>query len=444
MNTAVHSTSIFKKVFYGWWVVAAGTLLYALGIGSVFYGFNTFYSPMKAEFGWSGAVTSGAYSLSRLEGGVEGPIVGPLIDKYGARKVAFVGIVLAAIGFFALTRVNSNILTLYLIFGLLLSMGYNTGFFHPTTTATANWFIRKRSRALSYVTSGGGIGGAVMVPLLAWLIVQFGWRSTAVIAGAAMLILGLPLVFVLRSRPEDKGLLPDGEVVAQPLESTSPARLDEMREQFSATDAIAGEIDFTLREALRTSTFWIYVAAMMFRACILSSLVVHEIPHLESVGFSYQTAANALGAMTLVSVPGRLGFGWLGDRIDKRLLLLITCLLQAAGIFILTNATTLPMVYFFVVVYGLGYGGAIPLTIAFRGELFGRRIFATIGGVTTAMTAIATVGSPVFAGYLYDVSQSYRVPFYIFMVLICVAGVIFLMVRRPRPPARLRGTSVGS
>lgn len=420
-----------RRMFYGWWVVIAGTLLYAVGIGSVFYGFSTFYNPMISEFGWSSTATSGAYSLSRLEGGVEGPVIGWLIDRFGARKLALIGVILASLGFFALLLVNSNVLTLYLIFGLLLSIGFETGFFHATTTAVGNWFVRRRSQALSYVTSGGGVGGAILVPLMAWLITQVGWRPTAVIIGTMMLALGLPLVYLLRSRPEDKGLLPDGDPPALAAAASSARPLPASGQW---------EIDFTLGEALRTSTFWIYVAAMSFRATILSSLVVHEIPHLKNVGFEYQAAANALGSMILISVAGRLVFGWLGDRIQKRFLLLASCLFQAAGIWILiqAQAPNLGAVYAFVVVYGIGYGAAIPLTIALRGELFGRKAFASIGGITTFVTAIGSVGAPVLAGYIFDVTRSYTTAFYLLIVLIGIAGFIFLLVRRPKLPARLR------
>lgn len=210
-----------NDVFYGWWVVAAGSFLYGLGIGSVFYGFSTFFNPMINEFGWSRAALSGVFSLSRLEGGLEGLVVGPLIDRFGARKLAFFGIVMTGAGFLALVLVTENILSLYLIFGILLSLGYNAGFARPADAVAAKWFIRKRSRALSFVTAGGGAGGAVMVPMLAWLITQYGWRPAAVIMGLIMLLLGLPAAFLLRSTPEEKGLLPDGETPAQTPETTA-------------------------------------------------------------------------------------------------------------------------------------------------------------------------------------------------------------------------------
>ena len=427
-----------RGIFYGWWVVAAGTSLYFLGIGSVFYGFSAFFTPMVAEFGWSRAVTSGAYSLSRLEGGVEGPIIGWLIDKFGARRLIFIGVTLTGVGFMALSRVNSA-LSLYLIFGLLVTMGFETGFFHATTTATANWFIKRRSRALSFITVGGGLGGAAIVPFLAFLITDFGWRWACIVMGVLILALGLPVAYIVRSRPEDKGLLPDGEVAAPAAEAGA---VDANGQALPET--LDPEVNFTVKEAMKTGTFWTFIGGMMLRACILSAIVVHQIPHLVDVGISYQAASGCLGTMILLSVPGRLIFGWLGDRFDNRRLLFITSAIQAVGILIFIQVTTVWMAYLFAVIYALGYGGAIPLTLNFRGRLFGRKAFATIGGITSALTSIAAVAAPVFAGYVYDVSGSYKVAFYTFLGMVTLSGLIFLLIRYPKAPARLAGMVPGS
>ena len=429
MNAVELIVSRARKTFYGWWVVAAGTFLYFLGIGSVFYGFSAFFNPMINEFGWSRAVTSGAYSLSRLEGGIEGPVVGWLIDKFGARKLVFIGVTLTGIGFMAMASV-SNLWSLYLIFGLLVSMGYNTGFYHATTTATANWFFRKRSRALSFITVGGGLGGAVIVPFLALIITNSGWRTASIVMGVLMLALGLPAAYIVRSKPEDKGLLPDGDQPRQESPSTPEG---------AASSGVADEIDFTVKEALRTRAFWIFVGAMTLRACILSSLVVHQIPHLVDMGISYTAASACLGTMILISIPGRLVFGWLGDFVDKRLLLLAASLLQAVAIFVFIQASSLWMAYIFVVLFGIGYGGEIPLTLAFRGQLWGRKAFATLGGIAAAFYSVGTVAAPVLAGYLFDVSGSYSVAFYTFMGLITVSGFAFLAIRQPKAPPRLAG-----
>jgi len=441
MNAVTQLKARTKKVFYGWWIVAAGSSLYFLGIGSIFYGFNTFFNPMVAEFGWSRTVTAGAYSLSRLEGGIEGPIIGPLIDKFGARKIIFVGVILAGIGYMCLPAISS-ILSLYLIFGLLISMGYNTGFFHATTTAAANWFIRKRSRALGFITVGGGLGGFVMVNFLAFLITQYGWRLAGVIIGVVLLIGGLPLAYVIRSRPEEKGMLPDGARVPKGPQVGPEAVPAEVEGQ-AAPAMPEDEINLTVRQALKSTAFLTYMPAMMLRACVLSALVVHQIPHLVDVGISYTAASAVLGTMVLISVPGRILFGWLGDIFDKRLLLLASSVLQAVGIWVLINVTSLWMAYLFVAIYGVGYGGAIPLTIALRGQLFGRKIFATMGGLTSFFTAIATVAAPVFAGYIYDATGSYSIAFYAFLVLVSLSGLAFLLVRFPKRASSITDAPTG-
>ena len=416
-----------RDIFYGWWVVAAGSFIYFLGVGSVFYGFNTFFVPMVNEFGWSRTVASGAYSLSRLEGGIEGPFIGMLIDRFGARRLVFIGVALVGIGYISLAFIQ-NALGFYLVFGLLISLGFNTGFFHATTTAAANWFIKKRSRILSFITVGGGLGGAVMISLLAMLITQFGWRTAAAVIGCVVLVFGLPAASVIRSRPEDMGLLPDNE---PPIPRTDPAHRLESTKATSSLGTPDDDVDLTVREALRTKAFWTYTAAMMLRGCILSALVVHQIPHLVDVGISYEAAAGCLGLMVFFSVPGRLFFGWMGDIFDKRVLLAVSAVLQAVGILIFINVSQLWMAYIFVAIYGIGYGGAIPLTIALRGQLFGRKIFGTIGGITHAMTAVATIAAPVLAGYVFDVFQSYSVAFYTFLFLILCSGVTFLLIKYP-------------
>ena len=409
-------------MFYGWWIVVACSVLAALGSGSVFYGFNTFFNPMITEFGWSRTVISGAFSLSRLEGGIEGIFIGPLIDRFGARIIAIFGVIAAGLGFVALVFVNSNVLSFYLIFGVLISLGYNAFSQRATIAAAAKWFIKKRSRVLAFVVTGSGIGGAVMVPLLAWLITQYGWRAAGVMTGIVVLTLGLPAAFAIKSSPEEEGLLPDGGAISIVTETN----LSE------PTDTDSEEMDFTIKEALKTSAFWIYTTGTVLRSCVQSAIVVHEIPYLVDMGINYTASAGILGTMVLLSIPGRLVFGWLGDIFDKRRMLFISCMLQAAGIWIFINATSMGILYVFVVLYGLGYGGVVPLSHAIRGDLFGRKAFATIAGVNSVFTTIGTVAAPVVAGYLYDISQSYVIAFYSLMVMVTMAGFVFLLIRRPK------------
>jgi len=414
-----------RTAFYGWRIVAAGFLVNAFGVGTFFYGFSTFFNPLMTEFGWSRTLLSGVFSLSRLEGGIEGPIAGWLTDRFGARKILLFGVMATGVGFILLQTVGSP-LGLYVIFGFT-ALGFNIGYVHATSAAVAKWFIRKRSLAFSILMTGNGVGGAVFVPVIAWLIVQYDWRVAAIAIGVATLAIPLPLSRIVRSTPEEMNLRPDGEPARAGRRSPdSDGNPGEVPTDYADPE----DVSLTVREAIGSRAFWVYVAAMTMRACILSAIVVHQIPHLTDIGIPYQTASNVLGLMVLMSVPGRFVFGWLGDRFEKRKLLFLLCALQGLGVFIFINATTLPLLYLFVVVYGLGYGGVIPLAFALRADLFGRRHYATIAGITTSFAMVGNVVAPVLAGYLYDSTQSYSVAFYVFLVMIVLAGVCFLMVPR--------------
>jgi len=189
-----------NDIFYGYWILLGTFLLHGLASGMYFYGFSVFYTPIQREFGWSSAITSGAVSLSRLEGGVEGPVVGYLVDRYGARRLLALGIFMTGLGFIAMVYVDS-ILMLYLVYGGLLSIGYNTGFSHAMTSMITHWFNKKRSRAMGVYAIAAGIGGALIVPLLAKSITVNGWRMTATYCGLAFWVVGLPFVFIFRNKP---------------------------------------------------------------------------------------------------------------------------------------------------------------------------------------------------------------------------------------------------
>ncbi|MFC2044033.1 MFS transporter [Chloroflexota bacterium] len=287
----------------------------------------------------------------------------------------------------------------------------------------------KRGLAISIVTSGN-ILVAILLPVLAWLIADFGWRTASVCTGLFLLTCGLPVAYFLRSTPEEMGLRPDGETVTRAAQAT--------------TGDSDGEINLTVREALKTSALWVFMIGMICRGTVLSTIVVHQIPHLVDIGIDYRIASGVLGQMVFVSIAGRLGFGWLSDRYDKRRILFICCLLQAIGLWIFINASTTGILFLYVVVYGLGYGGAIPLTHALRADLFGRKTFATMLGITTVITILPSVAAPVLIGHLYDITQSYSASFYALIIASLLAGFTFLAVRKPKPPARFRQIQAGN
>ena len=418
-----------KGLFYGWWIVIACWTITLYGSGIFFYGFSVFFQPIVTEFGWSRAVTSGAFALSQAEGFIEGPIIGPLVDKYGPRKLMLIGIIMVSIGFVALSLID-GLLAFYVVYVLLLAVGFNTGFFIAAQAAVGNWFIRRRSFALGLLTTAFGFGGAVMVPIIAWLVAEYGWRSAALSLGIGMAIIGLPMAVLVRHKPEQYGYLPDGRVEAPALGDASGARAG------ARVTSDVDEIDFTIWEALKTSAFWILSLAFGFRTLAISATVIHQIPLLTDRGFSATAAAGVLALMSLMSVPGRLIFGFLGDYFDKRILVSVAYLLQGVGLVILLNATSLEHLYLFTLVFGLGWGAPTVL-VALRGDYFGRRYFATIAGVQQSVVAIGTIIGPVYAGWIFDTTRSYDAAFITFIVAIVIGAVLVLFARQPKPPPRL-------
>lgn len=445
-------TGVWKKprIFYGWWVVAAAAAINVYGAGVWFYGFPIFYKVLLDEFGWSAAAGAAVVSLSRLEGGLEGPVVGYLVDRFGPRRMAVIGAVIAGTGFMLMSRVAGVSLgpvhiSAFLVFVLLyagwMSIGYNTGFSHASQAAVNAWFHRKRSRAFAIFSLGAG-GSGLTVFLLGWVVNGYGWRTAAFFAGVGIFVIVIPLSLLLRHKPEQYGYLPDGDDPTEVMASvgdgvarqaggvTALAASEEV-EDVSPISAELEERDYTVREALLCVAFWMLVLGTAARAVAMTSVVIHEVKYLTDVrSIPLLQASAALGAMVTVSLVGRLGFGLLADYVQKRYVLIACTLLQALGIYILASVNGMLMVWLFVVVYGIAYGGAIPVYMAVVGEYFGRRNFATIRGWMQLFQIPATVMGPIYAGWVYDTTNSYQFAFTSFIIAL-VLGTVFLFLARP-------------
>ncbi len=415
---------IIKKlrgIFYGWWIVAASCVIFLVVGGTTFYGFTAFFNPIVAEMGWSRAQTSLAFSLRSIEGGIIRPIFGFLIDRIGARICIFGGILVMGISYILMSRIDS-LYSFYASF-LLMALGASAALGLAEYAAVANWFKRRRSLALGIVSAGFGLSG-VMTPVLLFLIHSHGWRSTMVIAGIVTMAIGMPLSLLIRHRPEQYGYLPDGD---KPGDKTSliPAG--------SGTElgrGIAVGKEPSLRQSLRTRTFWLLMLFNFFPSFFLSAMTVHEMPYLISVGISEELAALTMMGITTSSLIGRLGFAWLGDIYDKRHLLAMTCALQVVGMFIFANIHSPWMIIPFLLTYGPGYGATFALLPAIQADYFGTKTFASLRGLYALGWTISGVTAPLLAGWMYDVQGSYHLAFTIFAVL-CIFAIPTILAIRP-------------
>lgn len=348
-----------------------------------------------------------------------GPLGGYLVDRYGPRRMMLIGSSLMGLGFLALSQVGS-LPMFYVVFLGMISLGMSVGIRVPALVAPANWFVQKRGRALGIATSGGGLGG-IFVPVLGWLIVSVGWRTTAVMAGLLVWVVALPMATVLRRSPEEYGLLPDG---VRADASTADDGTDVAEE--------SDEAAYTLGRALRLPVFWFLAIVLGLRQLAIGAIALHQVPFLVDIGIRPELAATVLGLTAVMSILGRLGFGWLADRSPKRLVMAATMALVALGALILANVSEWWHLFFFVPVYAVGWGGGATVMFAVRAEYFGRKAFGTISGAMDSVQMFGLVLGPVFAGLVYDVTGSYYPAFLTFAVSAGIAALAMVFLRPPK------------
>ena len=424
-------TSRRPRIFYGWWIVLAGTTIMTLMGTFSHYGMGVFFNPLIEEFGWPTAALAGALSLARLEGGVMAPVVGFLIDRLGPRKIMVVGILLAGTGYLLLS-LTMNLVYFYIVFILVVQGGLSAGMGNAPTTAVANWFQRKRGTAMGVMNLGISLGGILARPL-ASLITAYGWRIALVTAGVAIWVVGLPLAFVVRHRPEQYGYLPDGR-------APEPAPAAERATgAVAATPAGGGssgdqELEFSPKQALKTLAFWSIALTFSARLLVTGSVALFLIPLLQERGMSLTDAATVVSLMAFIGMPGRVGFAWLGDHYDKRWVIAFCFVCQSVGLILFTALGGTIGIVFFLILYSPTYSGVLPLIPALQADYFGRKWFATIRGLMAPIATISTVAGPLLVSLIRDLTGSYEPAFAVLGMANLVALAFIMITRKPRDP----------
>ena len=364
-------------------------------------------------------------SLQRTESGAISPFVGWFIDKFGPRNVMLFGTFLTALGFILLSRIQ-ELWQFYAAF-LVLTIGLSFGTFLIVTTAVANWFVESRSKALSFTMAGSGLGG-ILVPVVIWVIATTDWRTGLVIVGVGCLVVGIPVSFVMKSRPEDYGMLPDGAL--PPERGEGQAQSSDAAPRRSA---LSGEVTMTTMQALRSRVFWQLAIAMGVSGMVMSASI-HQIPAITSYGLSREIAGFAILGVSMFSVAGRLGSGYFGDRLDKRQVIAVALLFQFVGTIVFAFSSEIWHLVIFVILWGFGFGASIPVRFALIADLFGRRHYGSIMGTLMTTSAVFGVVAPVLVGWLADIRENYREPFVLmaFSVLIAIPMILTLGRERGR------------
>ena len=424
------------KVFFGWWTVLAGSLVSAWGIGFQVHGFSALFKPIATEFGFSRAATSVATSIGKVGYGLESPLTGWLVDRFGPRFAMAVGVFIAGLGLILMDFVDS-LWTFYVVWGVVLGTGINIGLELPLDKAIASWFVKRRGTALSVRWFFTGLAGLVLA-LVAWLISTQGWRMTCVVGGLAMWCIGLPLVwlFVRPRRPEYYGLLPDGaSTEAKPDEHVSG-----MIDRGVEYAAEVREVEFTLRQAARTPAYWLLVMAEAVRWAGFSAILAHGVPFLTDFGIEAVRAAGLVGIVILTSTPSRLLGGVLADRVQTghlRFVMTGAFLLQAVGVGAFLLNQTMAMVYVFLILFWIGVGIALPLPTAVRARYFGRKALGSIEGTSIIFVTPLGVAGPIYAGWVYDHTGGYIAAFTLFAILFAISAILVSFAFPPKRPAQV-------
>ena len=391
----------------------------AMSSGINFHGFGNFIIPLSKEFGWSRTTVSAVFSLARLEAGFIGPVEGWAVDRVGPRKLMLVGIPLMGVGFVLLSQV-SGLFTFMLVYILAITLGNSLGMHVPASAAVANWFNKKRGLAFGIMWSGVGLGG-LLVPALGWAIDNYGWRDASIFVGILVVIVGIPIAALMRHRPEQYGLLPDGE---KTFNKTGQER---------SSLIVDTENDFTAREALQTSSFWYLCLSIMARSLVTGGVGLHLVPYFIGLGATPIEAATYAGSVGVISIPGRFGLSYLGDYFNRRYMMAGSLLVMTFAIYLLAIADSLASSIPGLVVYSISQGGISVIPQAMIADYFGRKAFATIAGFRSSIQMLGIIIGPVVSGFVYDKTGNYE---WAFMGFATASIVSMLLVFMARPPSR--------
>lgn len=416
-----HLCGRLSDLYYGWRMIAVGSVLRILGGGLYFYGFSVFFLPLSQDLGLSRAATALVFSLARAQGAFEGPIAGYFMDRHGPRPLMIMAILMAGVGHMFLAGVNSYVALLIVYMGVV-SLSFHAGFMDAPMLIANTWFIRNRTMAMALISGSIGIGGFIFTPILSAAVHAFGWRQAAFGCGVLFIVIGLPLALLVRRSPESIGLLPDGDQPSTANGSGGAINRSTIREQ----------ADFTLAQALRTSSFWYLTIATAIRVIILSALNVHYVALMVWKGMTPQRAAFFLAAQAFMAVPSHLLFGWVGDRLNKPRLM-ATCMLLATGsMFVLVYVHSEWAILIFIALFSV-VESTFPVNWSTVGEYFGRKNFAKIRGSMSFVSTWGSVIGPVIAGAVYDRTLSYEIVIWSSAILLLIAGALYAMVNKPAP-----------
>ncbi len=404
--------------FYGWVVLGCAMCATFARQGAAVATLSVFIAPMTAEFGWSRAAMSGAVSLGSILGALAAPVMGPMIDRHGARTVLALSALVVALTALGLAHTPS-LIWFYIAFGIG-RLTFATPFDIGIAAAVANWFVTRRAQAMSYVSLTIGVSLAIMPLMAQGAIDARGWRAGWIAVAVAVAVVGvLPNATLMLRRPEDIGLRPDGDHAPR-RPSAGPASAASPR-----------EATFTRGQAVRTPALWLLLAYTALIFPVQAGMSLHQAPHMVERGLSPAVAASIVSTFSLAAAGSSLLFGLIGGRWPVRLGLAAAAALVCAGALVMAHVAQALHGYVAATLFGTGIGGLLTLLPVAWADYFGRQHFGAIRGITLPVQVAGQAVGPLLAGILYDAGGSYDAALLTFAALAALATGVALAARPP-------------
>jgi len=403
--------------FYGWIIAGAASLVMIVCFG-VQYSFGIFFKSFIGEFGWTRAATSGIFSLYMIMRAAFSIVMGYFSDRGGPRWIVAMGGFSMGLGLLLMSRADA-IWQLYILLGGMGGLGA-ASFYVPLASTLSNWFKKKRGLVLGIFTAGVGMGAVIFSPLVEFLISTYNWRTSYLILGMITWGIIIGSAFLLRQTPEEMGLQPNG------LKTKS-----DLQQELSGEEK--NEKGISLRRAILSATFWLILTIEVINYMSTITPMVHIVAYATDCGMSPMIGASQLAVIGGFSILGRVVAGAISDRVGAKNLLPITLIAEAVMLFFLTQSKNVTMFYIFSIIFGIAYGGSVPLVPVITAEYFG---LGSLGAIFGAISFVGVLGGalgPFMAGYIYDVTARYSIAFLTVGILSIIATLLSLYLRRLKP-----------
>ena len=411
------------RYFYGWKIVGAAFLSrfsFASGNASVL---GLFFTPLNSEFGWSRTAISAVLSLARLFEGLTSPLLGPIIDRYGPRIPMVIGGILLSLGFVGLSLM-ANLWQFYLIRGVLMAAGFALTGMLITNTAVSNWFIRRRGRAIATAGMGTNTGMLIIAPVTVGIIAVWGWQTAWLFfAVLAWIVVVIPSAILMRRRPEDIGLQPDGDLPPDSKAPNDPSR----RGTTAAREAI-----WSRREVMRTPAFWLLIIGISSSMLAFQGVNISIAPYAEDLGLGAANIAAVLMVRSLATLAVAPVWGILSERVDSPPIRISPFFIQMLASAFLALADRGVMLWLGVVFYGAGFSGMMIVQEVIWANYYGRLTLGTVRSTSLPLQVLIAGAGPVLINVVFDIVGSYRPAYAAFIGLYLLAALLVWFARPPK------------